>query len=77
MSDLGLSSLANVQQIGQYGNHLNALAWLTITATLMYVGVPTYSFIYLLIYDHPRAKDETKLTPLDISEEAAEERKAA
>jgi hypothetical protein len=69
-----LNALTNLHQLGQYGNHLNALVWLAITATLMYVGPATYSLIYLLLYDRPQAGEESIV---DIQEEQAEERKAA
>jgi hypothetical protein len=80
MNNLGLGSLSDIQVVGHFGNHLTALIWLTLTAALMYAGPATYSLIYLLIYDHPKAGkagEEPKLTPLDIEEEKFEHHKAA
>jgi hypothetical protein len=77
MTNLGLSSLSSVQLVGQFGNHLTPLIWLTITAVLMYVGPATVSVIYLLIYDRTRIDRLSKASPLDVEEEKHDQLKAA
>jgi hypothetical protein len=77
MNDLGLSSLASVHVIGQYGSHLTALIWLTITATLMYVGPATYSLIYLLLFDRNEAAGVANVIELDTKNKSIEQNKAA
>jgi hypothetical protein len=77
MSDLGLSSLASVHVVGQYGGHLTALVWLTITATLMYVGPATYSLIYLLFFDRIKTARTPHVIDLDRKAPSTEQQKAA
>ena len=77
MNDLGLSSLASVHVIGQYGNNLTPLVWLTITATLMYVGPATYSLIYLLLSDRNETAGVSNVVELDTKDVSIEQNKAA
>jgi hypothetical protein len=77
MNDLGLSSLASVQVVGEYGRHLNALVWLTITATLMYVGPATFSFIYLLFFNRNETASTSNVVALDTKDGSIEQHKAA
>jgi hypothetical protein len=77
MGDLGLSSLSSVQLAGQYGQHLTALIWLTVSAALMYVGPATVSFIYLLLYDRSEIGTVSVEAPLSSDEEKEETLKAA
>jgi hypothetical protein len=78
MNDLGLGSLASVHVVGQYGTHLTALIWLTITATLMYVGPATYSLIYLLFFNRIETARTSNVIKVDSDTgETIETNKAA
>jgi hypothetical protein len=69
MADLGLSSLSSVQLAGQYGPHLTALIWLTISAVIMYVGPATFSLIYLLLRDRSEIRALSAEPPVSLNEE--------